>query len=90
MGKPSSFPKEVHERAVRLVFEHQDSHSSQWSAVSSVAAKIGSTPEKLRRWVRQTERDDCKRSGPTTSEQERIKALERQARSVMSTLGATQ
>jgi transposase len=80
MSKSSNFPKEVRERAVRLVFEQQDSHGSQWSAISSVASKIGSTPETLRRWVRQAERDDGKRSGSTTSEQERIKALEREVR----------
>jgi transposase-like protein len=80
MSKSANFPKEVRERAVRLVLEQQDSHSSQWSAIGSVAAKIGCTHETLRRWVRQAERDDGKRAGPTTDEQERIKALEREVR----------
>ncbi|WP_449229764.1 IS3 family transposase [Azospirillum argentinense] len=47
---------------------------------SSIAAKIGCNPETLRNWVRQAERDQGKRPGPTTDEQERIKALEREVR----------
>ena len=42
--------------------------------------KIGCTAETLRGWVRQAERDQGKRPGPTTDEQERIKALEREVR----------
>jgi transposase len=80
MNKSANFPKEVRERAVRLVLEQQDSHASQWAAIGSVAGKIGCTHETLRRWVRQAERDEGKRAGPTTSEQERIKALERENR----------
>lgn len=80
MSKSVNFPKEVRERAVRLVLDQQDSHESQWSAIRSVAAKIGSTPETLRSWVRQAERDEGKRAGPTTTEHERIKALEREVR----------
>ena len=34
----------------------------------------------LRNWVRQAERDQGKRPGPTTDERERIKALERENR----------
>jgi transposase len=41
MSKSANFPKEVRERAVRLVLEQQDSHASQWAAIGSVAAKIG-------------------------------------------------
>jgi transposase len=49
------------------------------------AAKIGSAHETLRRWVRQAERDEIKPAGPTTSEQERIKALERENRELRQT-----
>ena len=44
----------------------------------SVAEKTGCTRESLRRWVRQFERDHGRRSGPTTDERERVKALERE------------
>ena len=82
MGKKTSnrFSPEVRQRAVRMVLEHGGDHASQWAAIGSIAAKIGCTAETLRKWVRQTERDQGIRSGPTTSEQERIKILERENR----------
>jgi transposase-like protein len=49
------------------------------AAIESIAAKIGCTPETLRRWVRQQEHDTGQRPRPTTAE-ERIKALEREVR----------
>ncbi len=63
-----------------MVLEHQGEHGSQWAAIVSIAGKVGCTPESLRRWVRQAERDRGLRSGPTTGEQARIKALEREVR----------
>ena len=74
------YSPEVRERAVRMVFEHEGDHASQWAAIGSIAAKIGCTAETLRSWVRQAERDQGKRSGPTTDDRERIKALEREVR----------
>ena len=68
------------ERAVRLVFDQQHQHSYQWSAIESIANKIGCTPETLRRWVRQTETDQGKRSGISTSDRDRLKELERENR----------
>ena len=44
------------------------------------ASKIGCTGETLRKWVRQGEGDSGVRPGPTTSEQLRIKELEREVR----------
>ena len=74
------YSPEVRARAVRRVFDHQGEHASQAAAISSIAAKIGCAPETLRGWVRQTERDQGRRAGPTTAEQERIRALEREVR----------
>jgi transposase len=74
------YSPEVRERAVRMVFEHAGDHASQWAAISPIAAKIGCTAETLRGWVRQAERDQGKRSGATTDDRERIKALEREVR----------
>ena len=74
------YSPEVRERAVRMVFEHEGDHASQWAAIGSIAAKIGCTAETLRGWVRQAERDQGQRAGPTTDECERIKALEREVR----------
>jgi transposase len=78
--KSTKFSPEVMERAVRMVEESAGQHESQWAAIESVAAKIGCTSETLRRWVRQRERDTGKREGATTSEQERLKALEREVK----------
>ena len=80
MGRKSKYPNEVRERAVRLVYDQQGQHESQWAAISSIAGKIGCTPETLRLWVRQAERDTGKRAGLTTSERDRLKDLEREVR----------
>jgi transposase len=67
MERGKRYPKEMKERAVRLVVEHQEEYSSQWSAINSIAPKVGCTCETLQRWVRQTERDEGLRAGLTTS-----------------------
>jgi len=80
MTRAKKYSPEVRERAVRMVFEHKSEYSSQWAAIQSIAEKIGCSGETLRNWVRQAERDAGKRPGPTTTERERIKELERENR----------
>jgi transposase-like protein len=77
MGRPTKYPPEVRERAVRLVLEQQREHESQWAAIESIAAKMGCTAETLRKWVRQAERDHGQRAGLTTAERKRLAELER-------------
>jgi len=80
MNRSTRYPKEVRERAVRLVFEHEREYSSQWAAISSIAGKLGMTPETLRKRVRRAETDEGLRPGLTTAERERMKQLERENR----------
>ena len=80
MGRKSKFSAEVRERAVRMVFDHGEQYGSQWEAIQSIASKIGCTGETLRKWVRQAERDQGRRSGVTSTERERLKQLERENR----------
>ncbi len=80
MARRSRFSREVRERAVRLVFDHQSDHGSEWETISSIAEKIGCGAETLRKWVRQTEVDTGRRDGVTSDEQSRMKELEREVR----------
>jgi transposase len=74
------FSTELRARAVRLVFDHEKDHSSRWSAVSSVAAKIGCTAQTLNEWVKKAEIDGGMRAGLPSDVAERLKALERENR----------
>jgi transposase len=78
MTRPGRYPQELRERAVRMVFEHQGEHPSQWAPICSIAAKFGISHETLRNWVRRAEVDDGQRPGLTTGERERLQALERE------------
>ena len=64
----------------RLVLDHQGEHDSQWSAITSVASKLGCTAQTLRKWVRQAERDRGGRAGLSSEERRRLKELERENR----------
>jgi transposase-like protein len=80
MTRRNRFSAEVRERAVRMVVEHEREYDSQWSAIVSIATKIGCSPETLRKWVRRMEVDTGMRDGLTTEDRARIKELERENR----------
>ncbi|WP_077876757.1 IS3 family transposase [Escherichia coli] len=81
MTKNTRFSPEVRQRAVRMVLESQGEYDSQWAAICSITPKIGCTPETLRVWVRQHERDTGGGDGGlTTTERQRLKELERENR----------
>ena len=71
MTKNTRFSPEVRQRAVRMVIKSQNDYDSQWVAISSIAPKIGCTPETLRIWLRQYERDaGTDDGGLTTTERQ--------------------
>jgi transposase-like protein len=80
MKKSVKFSPEVRERAVRLVSECRGDHPSQWAAIESIAAKIGCSAPTLHTWVRRHEIDTGQRPGVTTTEQQRVKELEREVK----------
>jgi transposase len=80
MSRASRYSPEFRERAVGLLLEQQGEYSSQWAAMNAIASKVGCTAETLRKWVRQSEIDQGKREGLSTTERERLKQLERENR----------
>src|SRR3954465_15271509 len=75
-----SYSPEVKERAVRMVLKHQGEHASQWTAIGSIAAKIGCSGETLRKGLGQHERAAGLQDGMTSEMRDRLKALERENR----------
>ena len=61
-----------------MVLDHQHEYGSQWEAISSVAEKLGPTPETVRKWVRRAEIDGGARAGLTSDERAEMKALRRE------------
>ena len=85
-GSSRRYPPELRERAVRMVAEISNQHESEWAAISEVARLLGvGCAETVRKWVRQGEHDSGVRPGPTTTEQQRIKELEREVRELRKT-----
>ena len=61
-----------------MVLEHRGQYPSLWAAIESIAPKIGCVPQTLNEWVRRHQIDTGARDGITTSEQQRLKELERE------------
>lgn len=67
MGRPSKYPDELRERAVRMVAEVRPQYASQWAAITAVAGMLGiGTSETLRTWIRRSEVDAGQRPGVTS------------------------
>jgi transposase len=79
MARPSSYPRELRERAIRMVAESKTEFPSEFAAIEAVAGRlrIGSS-ETLRKWIRRAEIDSGQRPGLTTAESEQVKALKRE------------
>lgn len=58
MARPSPYPAELRERAVRMVAEIRPNYPTEWAAMKAVAAKLGSgAAETVRTWVRKSQVD---------------------------------
>jgi transposase len=77
MGRSSgSYPKELRERAVRLVAEVRSDHVSEWAAMESVAANLGiGSAQTVHNWVRKAEVDAGTRPGTTSVESAEMRKL---------------
>jgi transposase len=76
MARPSPYPAELRERAVRMVAEIRPNYPTEWAAMKAVAAKLGiGAAETVRTRVHRTQVDKSKRPGTTTAEAEEIKRL---------------
>lgn len=82
MPAPRKYPPELRERALRLVQEarKEDPGLSLNQAVTRIGQRVGVKPDTLRGWVKQAQIDAGERPGTTTSEAQRIKALEAEVR----------
>ena len=78
MTSTKRFSPEVRERAVRLVFDQEQQHTSQWACIEAIAPKIGCTPQTLRTWVKQAEIDQGRIDGTTSNDRQRMKEMERE------------
>ena len=79
MGRPSKYPDELRERAVRMVAEVRPQYPSQWAAITAVAGMLGiGAAETLRTWIRRAEVDTGVRSGVTSQMAEENTALRKE------------
>ena len=79
MARPSRYTPELRERAVRMVMESRADYPHESAAIKSVASKLGITsPESLRKWLRQAEIDGGFRAGKTSEEIAEIKKLKKE------------
>ena len=80
MPAPKKYPDELRERATRLAVEARRDPASTVGAIRRIADQLGIHPEALRGWVKKAEIDAGDRPGTTTSDAERLAALERENR----------
>ena len=74
------YPREMRERAVRLVHDLTAQNGQSFGAVPTVARQLGIGVESVRLWVKQAEINAGERPGVTTADHVRIVALERENR----------
>ena len=80
--KPNArrYSREQKDQAVRLVRQLRAELGTEHGTVKRVAEQLGYGVESVRGWVRQADIDDGAKAGTTTTDAERIKALEQENR----------
>ncbi|GAA4045628.1 transposase [Agromyces indicus] len=79
MARPSKYPRELRERAVRMVVEVRPDYPSEYQAMTAVAQMLGiGSPETVRTWMRRHQVDTGVRPGVTTEAAEELKRLRRE------------
>ena len=72
------YPKDVRDRAVRLVVEQRGQYETEYEAIRSIAAKLGiGSAESLRKWVRQAQVEAGTRPGVYSDESAELRRLRR-------------
>ena len=80
MPAPKKYPDELRERATRLAVEARRDPVGAVGAIRRIADQLGIHPEALRGWVKKAEIDAGDRPGTTSSDADRLAALERENR----------
>ncbi|MGO3662817.1 transposase, partial [Microbacterium gubbeenense] len=79
MARPSKYPRELRERAVRMVAEVRSEYPSEYAAITAVAGMLGiGSPETIRTWIRRVQVDGGQRPGVASDAQAEIKKLKRE------------
>lgn len=74
-GPTPRYPGEFKQEAVKL-------YRSSGRSFSEVSSELGISEESLRRWVKQTEIDAGEREGLTTEEQEELRRLRKEVKTL--------
>lgn len=80
MTNAKPFSAEVRELTIRLVLDQERQHISQGACMEAIAPKAARTSQTLRTRVKQAEVDQGRVNGVTSSDHDRLKALERENR----------
>jgi transposase len=85
MAAPRKYPEELRERAIRLAVDARREPASRPGACRRIGEQLGINPETLRGWVVQAEVDGGRRSGTTSTDAQRLLALEREVKELRRT-----
>ena len=79
-GFTPAYPAELRERDARLFRENRAEYASDRQPARRLHMRLGCSPDSLRAWRQQAERDSGQRAGLTSAGKDRIRDLEREVR----------